>query len=417
VADQVRISIAEAGPSLWGSREAVELLDVVALGHAWLAIGRAGEELAVAPVVLDAGEPRRAVPGDGAFSGIGRALAGLVPGLEGRPIGPSVTVEGSERSLGDHTNELAVVGESAVVKLLSRTSEGQQPAVDLPAHLAAVGFAELPSPTGSVWWRDALVATVSAYVAHASDGWEWYVAAVGAAAGGEIEWATVDPYAVAIGSLVARLHRALATPSHVLPSPVSSVRADRVAAWRRGAEAILAEAVAATDGPVGERLRSIAPAAREALAFLDEVERTPVMRIHGDLHVGQILRTADGGLLVNDFDGNPVAPAGARNEMQAPARDVAWMLASIDHVGRVVARRRPDAAGEALAWIERARDAFLDVYREGLGERRGLLDERLLAPFAIAQEAHEFVYASRFEPEWCHVPDAALPAALARFGA
>jgi maltokinase len=199
-----------------------------------------------------------------------------------------------------------------------------------------------------------------------------------------------------------------------LAAPLAWADRDRIAAWRHAAEATFDEALAATDGPEGERLRAIAPEARAALAALDDVERTPTMRIHGDLHVGQILRTGNDELLVNDFDGNPVAPAGARNEMQAPARDVAWMLASIDHVGRVVARRRPDAAPGAIAWIERAREAFLDAYREGLGDRRDLLDERLLGPFAVAQEAHEFVYAARFEPAWRHIPDAALPAALAR---
>jgi maltokinase len=229
-----------------------------------------------------------------------------------------------------------------------------------------------------------------------------------------VTWADVDAHAVAIGALVARLHRALASPSDVLPSPVGEADADRIAVWRSTAEATLETASALTDGPEGERLRAIAPAALAALGALDGVARTPVMRIHGDLHVGQILRSPDGILRVNDFDGNPLAPVGSRVEPQAPARDVAWMLAAIDHVGRVVARRHHDAGDAIAVWIESARDAFLAAYRDGLGDRRELLDDRLLDPFAVAQEAHEFVYAARYQPRWRSVPDAALPAVLAR---
>jgi len=195
---------------------------------------------------------------------------------------------------------------------------------------------------------------------------------------------------------------------------VEEADVDRIAAWRHAAEATLDTASALTEGPEGERLRAIASAAHAAIAALDGVTRTPIMRIHGDLHVGQILRSPDDVLRVNDFDGNPLAPVAGRVEPQAPARDVAWMLAAIDHVGRVVARRHPDAEGAIAAWIEPARDAFLAAYRDGLGDRRDLLDDRLLDPFAVAQEAHEFVYAARYQPEWRSVPDAALPAVLVR---
>ena len=68
-----------------------------------------------------------------------------------------------------------VVGDAAVVKLFVRTSAGPQPAMDLPAHLAAVGFAETPGSIGAlVWDGDVLLATAAAYLSGARDGWEWY---------------------------------------------------------------------------------------------------------------------------------------------------------------------------------------------------------------------------------------------------
>ena len=46
------------------------------------------------------------------------------------------------------------------------------------------------------------------------------------------------------------------------------------------------------------------------------------------------------------------------------------------------------------------------------------LDEkasRLFVAFAVAQEAHEFVYAARYLPRWLYVPDGAMPAVLERW--
>ena len=179
------------------------------------------------------------------------------------------------------------------------------------------------------------------------------------------------------------------------------------------AEAGLDEAVAVTDGDAGERLQTLAPAARRALAAI-AVEGTPVQPIHGDLHVGQVLRWA-GGYAVNDFDGNPVLPARERRADQPVARDVAGMLQSLDHVGRVAVRHAPDADVELVeTWIREARQRFLETYRGILHdhEQGGLLDERLLLPFAVEQECREYVYAARHLPRWLYVPDAALPALL-----
>jgi maltokinase len=270
----------------------------------------------------------------------------------------------------------------------------------------------MPRPVGFLTWQDAMVASVAVYVPGARDGWGWYVEALSAACDGDAPWEEADEPAGAIGVLVARLHRALATPSTTTPTPVSTADPDLIRGWGRRAEATLDEALASTTGEEGQRLRAVEAAARREVATLASVDRTPIMRIHGDLHVGQILRTPDGELLVSDFDGNPLAPAEERGMPDAAARDVASMARAIDHVGRVVARRRTDRADAIEAWIVRSREAFLAAYRLGLGDRIDLFDERLLRPFEVAQEAHEYVYAARYLPRWRYVPDAAMPALL-----
>ncbi len=106
---------------------------------------------------------------------------------------------------------------------------------------------------------------------------------------------------------------------------------------------------------------------------------------------------------------------------QPAARDVAGMLASWDHVGRVVLHRTDgldDAAvARVLDWIERAQAAFLDDYRARCSRRPAapaLLDESLLLAMQVQQECREYAYAARYLPHWRYVPDAALPALLSR---
>ena len=122
--------------------------------------------------------------------------------------------------------------------------------------------------------------------------------------------------------------------------------------------------------------------------------------------MGQVLRWARG-LAVGDFDGNPVLPVAERLSPQPAARDVAGMLQSIDHVGRVVNRRVEGADSTRVTrWIAAAQQAFHDSYRAtliGVG-REELFDERLLRPLQVEQECREFLYAVRHLPRWRYVP-------------
>jgi len=421
--ERIRMAIERAGVGIWlpahfegEPPSEVRFVDLVALPEGWIAIGEASGEVWVTPIAPDGEGVRRAVPGDGLTAALLGVLAiGAAGSLTAERYADAIPLGGHERSMAvDQSNESVVVGDRAVVKLFPRTEPGPQPGVDLPAHLAAVGFGEIPAPLGSILWHgDTLIASVASFVPGARDGWAWYVDDVADACERD-DWAVADAHAGALGALVARLHRAFATPSAVFPSPVQEAGAGRVEAWRAAADARLEEALGLTTGAEGERLREIAPAAAAAIASLAEIDGTPVMRIHGDLHVGQVLRGDDGALYVNDFDGNPLAPD--RTAPDAPARDVASMTCALDHVGRVVARRHPSHATTAAAWAVRSRTAFLGAYRAALGDRQALFDERLLAPFEVAQEAHEFVYAARYLPRWRYVPDGAMPAVLARWG-
>ena len=143
--------------------------------------------------------------------------------------------------------------------------------------------------------------------------------------------------------------------------------------------------------------------------------------MHGDLHIGQVLAVGEPRRYsVIDFDGNPTQGDREHLRRQPAARDVAGMLASWDHVGRVVLHRTEGldeaAVLRVLRWIDRAQEAFLETYRQVLATagRSSLLDESLLLAMQVQQECREYVYAERYLPHWRYVPDAALPALLSR---
>ena len=302
----------------------------------------------------------------------------------------------------DQTNRSVVVGEQVVVKWMAEDS-GSCRAPELLGHLAAVGFRRTPRLYAAVFRQHSLAAMVTEYLPEASDGWDWCVDAVQAELSGAS--APGSGFAADLGQLAADLHAALATPSELLPEPVVSGPLPGPGSAR----ATLAEAIALTDGADGEWLRAREPQLSDQLTVPtgppggDGVRQ---IRIHGDLHVGQVLRWRNGYAVI-DFDGNPTldgdaTPAAA---LQPAARDIAQLLTSLEHVAQI-AVNRGTAPQPALAWARSARRACLDAYTARLSEhgKAELFDVRLLRPYEIEQECRELIYAARFLPRWRYAP-------------
>jgi maltokinase len=152
------------------------------------------------------------------------------------------------------------------------------------------------------------------------------------------------------------------------------------------------------------------------LARLDTAAGTPVLPLHGDLHVGQVLRDADGRHAIVDFDGNPTLPADLRAAPAPAAQDVATMLVSLENVEHVVRHYAPEVTDEAgLSWTQGEQRRFVDGYRRALGERSDLYDETLVPAYEWEQVCREFLYALRHDLlEWLYVPAAAVRRRLAQ---
>lgn len=289
----------------------------------------------------------------------------------------------------DQTHRSVVVGEQVVVKWLSPPLPAPQRAPELLAHLAEAGFPHTPQPYAALYRGTGLRALVVAYLPGALDGWDWATDDLVA------ELAGGPPAAIgaSLGALAGELHVALATPTSVLPAPVGTAPVD---GWTAQGSQALDDALKLIDGADGVWLASVADRIRSDLALPSGV--VSVQRLHGDLHVGQILRW-DGGYAVIDFDGNPTAP---QDLLEPAARDVAQLLTSIEHVAAIANKRTGHAHAAAVGeWILRERAALLGAYQPVAG---ALFDAALLAGFETAQECRELVYAARFLPRWRYAP-------------
>jgi maltokinase len=283
----------------------------------------------------------------------------------------------------DQTNSSVVVGERVVVKWMRSPGADRSPR--LLAHLAAAGFTRMPAPYAALFSGGALVALVTQFLPEALDGYDWGTDAL-------LAWLAGGPpadFGAALGELTAELHAALATPTAIIPQPVSSP--PPAEDWKTAVD----EAVAAAgDDADGRWVRSIAHRLTADLATPAREKPGPALLLHGDLHVGQVLKWRDG-YAVTDFDGHPTAA----DRPEPVVRDVAQLRMSVLHVAEIANRRTAGAhRAELRDWGRRTNDELLAAYRAG--DRRKLLDVDLLRSYEVEQECRELVYAARFLPRW-----------------
>ncbi len=261
----------------------------------------------------------------------------------------------------EQSNSSIIYGDTFILKLLRRVVPGVNPDLELPLALAREGCPRVPAPVAWIHTDPAgttdsdadtsaedsyVLGVLQPFVRGAADGWEL---ALRELAKGE----DFGAEARALGRATAEVHMALAralptvTLGHAQLRPLVDGMIERLDAAVQAVPVL---------HPYAPGLRS----AYEALADLAAEGRTwTAQRIHGDLHLGQCLRSPSGEWSLIDFEGEPSRSLAERRLPQPPVRDIAGMLRSFDYAARSHHPLRPD-------WAEMCRAAYCDGYARDL---------------------------------------------------
>src|ERR1700758_4274054 len=294
---------------------------------------------------------------------------------------------------GEQSNTSLVFGESAIFKVFRRVSPGPNPDLEVASALAELGSTHIAEPYGWVETRidgaTTVLAILSRYLRAAADGWAlaatsvrdlyaWSGAAGSAAVPGEAGGDFAGE-AERLGVATAQVHADLAEAFGVSELEAEALRELAEQMFRR-----LDMAIAAV--PELARYADLAGDAFSSLAKL--TEPVPAQRVHGDYHLGQVMRTQTGWVVL-DFEGEPASPLAQRRARSSPLRDVAGMLRSFDYAARHQLVNHPEGVRLAVAasdWVRRNCAAFCAGYAEAGGldpDRNAVLLRALLLDKAV----------------------------------
>jgi maltokinase len=315
---------------------------------------------------------------------------------------------------GEQSNTSLVYGESSILKVFRRVSPGPNPDFEVTSALAQLGSSHIADPFGSIeTLMDGVTTTLailSRYLRTASDGWTMAATSVR------------DLYASVLyagdgtgdGTSAADAGGDFSGEAHRLGAATAEVHRDLAEAF--GTDELTPDALGEMAEQMYRRLDLATAAVPELARYADMIgaaysrlakinEPTPAQRVHGDYHLGQVMRTETGWVIL-DFEGEPASPLSQRRARSSPLRDVAGMLRSFDYAARHQLLTHPDAdrlRDVARDWIRSNSAAF----RAGYAEAGGLdpdANEVLLRALELDKAVYEVMYEARHRPSWLPIP-------------
>ena len=331
---------------------------------------------------------------------------------------------------GEQSNTSLVFGDTAgkpaILKVFRRLEVGINPDIEVHEALGRVDGRHIAKLLGYVTAdfgvgqgnfeqlanqdRQVSLAMLQEFMPGATDGWELAKNSVrdlmaegdlhAAEAGGDFASESFR-----LGLATAEVHADLVTALGTRDLTAQDMRARADAMLERLDQTLL---LVPEMAPVADDLR----ACYEAFATSRPMT---VQRVHGDLHLGQVLRTVTGWTVL-DFEGEPVKSIADRREPDSPLRDVAGMLRSFDYAGyhQIVDLGSTSQRNyRAAEWADRNRGAFQAGYAHAAGSSDvgGVTAAEaavLLRAFEADKAVYEAAYEARNRPAWLAVPLASL---------
>jgi len=366
------------------------------------------------------------------------------------------------RISGEQSNSSIIYGDRLIMKLFRRQQAGINPDVEIGRFLTEkTGFHNIAAFGGSIEYKcgDATytIAMIQALVANEGDGWQWTlddldrfyesrlgeVFPVNEAGAIPADFVAMSEYtlpktvrdsigiyldaAAALGRRTGELHVALASsvedaafaPEAFTPADSKNLREHLIENATRAFDALkdnLAQLPDETIESAGLALsrRSLIFERLQALTSTDPGGRRT--RVHGDYHLGQVLRTKSD-FVILDFEGEPARSLDERRSKQSPLKDVAGMLRSYSYAAfasltRFTTRRPQDAERLepwAQLWERSVIAEYLRAYREALAgspivPADGKEFQSLLEAFVLDKALYELIYELNNRPTWVRIP-------------
>ncbi len=342
----------------------------------------------------------------------------------------------------EQSNSSVIVGDVAIIKLFRRVTDGPHPEAEMGRYLTEQGYTSIPALLGEVVRVDPdgtrhALAIAQAFVRNQGDAWTWtqellmrelsdITSGDEAAAADALSHADYAQFAALLGRRLAEMHLVLARPSDDVAFAPIHAPADTAGKIAERTRQQLEEAYRAIGSAhdlegAAEADRATMLAGRDAVMgklpeLAAQVDGAMLTRIHGDLHLGQIL-VVNGDVTLIDFEGEPAKPVEIRRAKDHPLRDLAGVIRSFDYAAAVIKRRSPASHGHLNdervtafldSFVDHASEAFLGGYRDVIAASEDPapagINTSLLALFLIEKAAYEVVYEAANRPTWIDVP-------------